>query len=396
MEAPWHLKSGCQHALSGLNKRLSIFLRLRGKKRCSHRNVDAKGVFYRAMKRRFATVAGALAASVVALAGFAIANFGTAQTNAPRIAFVFATGSTGGTYFPVGQAIAGIVSHPEGVARCDAPGACGPAGLVASVRSSEGSIANIRDVNAGRADGGLAQSDIVAEAIAGKGDFRRDGPTRHVRLVADLFPEDVHLIAATRAHIAHVGDLRGKRVVFGAKESGTASTAREILTAYRIGDHQLRASYAPPEIAAARLQKGEIDAVFYVGGAPIELVKSLIGSGKAVLVPIDGAGRKRLIAEDKGLSAETIPADDYPGLKKPLDTVGVHAVLIVNESAPADLIYGMTRALFNPANRSLLDGAHPSARFIRLDTAIKDVPAPIHPGAARFYRERGIVVHTSE
>src|SRR5271156_3414974 len=99
------------------------------------------------MKRRLATFAAVAAASVLALAGFAIANFGTAQTAATRIAFVFSTGSTGGTYFPVGQAIAGIVSHPPGIARCDAPGACGPAGLVASVRSSEGSIANIRDVN---------------------------------------------------------------------------------------------------------------------------------------------------------------------------------------------------------------------------------------------------------
>ena len=348
------------------------------------------------MKRRFATVAGALLTSLVALAGFAVADLGTAQTAATRIAFVFSTGSTGGTYFPVGQAIAGIVSHPPGIARCDAPGACGPAGLVASVRSSEGSIANIRDVNSGRADGGLAQSDIVAEAIAGKGDFRREGPARHVRLLADLFPEEVHLIASARAHITHVGDLRGKRVVFGAKESGTASTAREILAAYRIGEHQLRASYAPPEVAATRLQKGEIDAVFFVGGAPIEFVRSLVSSGKAVLVPIDGAGRKRLIAEDKGLMGETIPEDDYPSLKKPLETVGVHAVLIVNDTAPADLIYGMTRALFNPANRSLLDDAHPSARTIRLETAIKDVPAPLHPGAARFYRERGLIAHTGE
>jgi len=361
-----------------------------------HRNIDAKGVFYRAMKRQFATVAGALLASLVTLAGFAVANIDMAQTAIPHVAFVFATGSTGGTYFPVGQAIAGIVSHPPGVARCDAPGACGPAGLIASVRSSEGSVANIRDVNAGRADGGLAQSDIVADAVAGKGEFRRDGPERHVRLLADLFPEQVHLIASSRAHIARVSDLRGKRVVLGAKASGSASTAHEILAAYRIGEHQLRASYAPPEVAAQRLQKGEIDAVFFVGGAPIEFVKSLLSSGKAVLVPIDGAGRKRLVAEDKGLSAETIPADDYPGLKKPLETIAVHAVLIVNDNASADLIYGMTRALFDPANRSLLDDAHPSARYIRLETATKDRPAPLHPGAARFYRERGVLAHTGE
>jgi uncharacterized protein len=348
------------------------------------------GVFYRAMKRRFATIAGALFASVLALAGFAVANFGTAQTTAPHIAFVIATGSTGGTYFPVGQAIAGIVSHPPGIARCDTPNVCGPAGLVASVRSSEGSIANIRDVEAGRADGGLAQSDIVADAVAGKGDFRKDGPARHLRMIADLFPEDVHLIAATRAHITRIGELRGKRVVIGTHESGTASTARAILAAYRIGEHQMRTSDISPEVAAQRLQKGEIDAIFFVGGTPIEFVRSLLSSGKATLVPIDGPGRKRLVAADKGLSAETIAAGTYPGLDKPLETVGVHAVLLVNDTASPDVIYGMTRALFNPSNRGLLDSAHPVARFIRLENATKDIPAPLHPGAARFYREMGV------
>jgi TRAP transporter TAXI family solute receptor len=349
------------------------------------------GVFYRAMKRRIATYAAAVAASILSLAGFAIANFGTAQTTAQRIAFVFATGSTGGTYFPVGQAIAGIVSHPPGVARCDTPGVCGPAGLVASVRSSEGSIANIRDVNDGRADGGLAQSDVVAEAVAGKGDFRKTGPQRHVRLIADLFPEDVHLVAAVGAHIAHITDLHGKRVVLGGRESGTASTAREILAAYRVPEWKLKASYAPPEVAAARLAHGDVDAIFFVGGPPIELVRSLIGSGKAVLVTIDGATRKRLVAEDPGLTAEAIPVDDYPGTRKPVETIGVHAVLIVNDQASTDVVYEMTRALFNPANRALLESAHPSARFIRLDAAAKDVPAPLHPGAQRFYREAGIV-----
>src|SRR5271168_133017 len=98
-------------------------------------------VFYLPMKRRIAALIALAAASLLALAGFAVATLGSAQTSAERISFVLATGSTGGTYFPIGQAIAGIISHPPGIARCDAPGACGPAGLVASVRSSEGSIA---------------------------------------------------------------------------------------------------------------------------------------------------------------------------------------------------------------------------------------------------------------
>lgn len=352
------------------------------------------GVFYRAMGRRLAALAAVLLASLAVLAGFAVANLGTAQTT-ERVPFVFATGSTGGTYFPVGQAIAEIVSHPPGLARCDQADACGPAGLVASVRTSAGSVANVLDVNAGRADGGLAQSDIVAEALAGTAEFRRRGAQRNVRLVADLFPEEVHLVAATRAHIAGVTDLRGKRVSFGARESGTASTARLVLAAYHVPEWRLKPDFEEPEAAAQRLERGEIDAIFFVGGAPVDLVRGLLVSGKAELVPIDGAVRNRLIGDGEGLTAETIPAGTYPNQPHATETVGVHAVLIVNEAQPADLVYGITKALFSPTNRALLDAAHPSARFIRLDSATRTLPAPLHPGAARFYREQGIAPKTA-
>jgi TRAP transporter TAXI family solute receptor len=341
------------------------------------------------MKRRLATLSALAGAIALVLAGFAAVSLGSAQTAPGRVSFELATGSTGGTYFPIGQAIAGIVSHPPGIARCDTAGVCGPAGLVASVRTSAGSVANVFDVDAGRADGALAQSDIVAEAIAGKGDFRKAGARKHVRLIANLFLEEVHVVAARDAHIDSIAALKGKRVALGAADSGTASTARAILAAYRIPEWRLKISDDAPEIAARRLERGEIDAFFFVGGAPVELVRSLIAAGKATLVPIDGKGRKQLLAEEPGLTAETIPAADY-GTAAPTETVGVHAVLIVNDAVPGDVVYGMTKALFNPANRALLDAAHPSARQIRLDSAAGILPAPLHPGAARFYREMGI------
>jgi TRAP transporter TAXI family solute receptor len=347
------------------------------------------------MQRRIVALIALVAVSLLALAGFGVVSLGTAQSQESRISFVLATGSTGGTYFPIGQAIAGIVSHPPGVARCDGPGVCGPAGVVASVRSSPGSIANVLDVDAGRTDAALAQSDIVAEAVAGKGDFRKWGAQNHVRMIADLFPEEVHVVAATRAHIRNISDLRGKRVALGVADSGTASTARAILAAYRIPEWRLKAVNDPPEIAAQGLDRGEIDAFFFVGGAPVDLIRGLIASGKAELVPIDGAGRKHLLAEEPGLTAETIPAEDYQGERGATDTVGVHAVLIVNAAVPADLVFGVTRSLFNPANRALLDAAHPSARLIRLDTATTTMPAPLHPGALHFYRDMGLAPHTA-
>ena len=351
-------------------------------------------VFYWSMVRRPAALLLFVAASILALAGSAVVSLGTAQTEAPHISFVLATGSTGGTYFPVGQAIAQIISHPPGAPRCDVAPVCGPPGLIASTRSSLGSVANVLDVNAGRVDSGLAQSDILAEAIAGKGEFHKSGPMSHVRVIADLFPEEVHLVAARGAKIKTAADLNGMRGAIGPVGSGTAGIAHEILAAWHVPEKRVTTNDDTPDMAAQRLSRGEIDAFFFVGGAPVSFIRDLLASGKAELVPLDGAGRKRLIAAQPGLSAETIAASDYPAISAPIETIGVHAIWIVNDREPPTLVYDITKAMFSPANRAQLDAAHPSARAIRPETATQLLPAPLHPGAAQYYREFSAPVRT--
>jgi len=307
---------------------------------------------------------------------------------AQRISFVIATGPTGGTYFPIGQAMAGIISHPHGVDRCDAAGVCGPDGLIASVQTSAGSVENVTDVDSGRVDSGLAQADVVREAVKGEGPFAKTGALKNLAVIAALFPEDVHVVASKKSGIATIAQLRGKRVSLGDEESGTAVTARAVLHAWRISEWRIKASNMDSATAADALDKGKIDAFFFVGGAPVGLVADLIARGRAVLVPVDGAGRTRLLKEDTALSADVIPANTYAGAPA-TQTVSTRALWIVNDSAPKAIVYGVARALFNPANRMKLDQSHPSAKFIRLDTAASNPPAPLHPGAARFYREAG-------
>src|SRR6201996_7038234 len=111
-------------------------------------------------------------ATLGAVAAIAALASGAVAADTPRIPFQIATGSTTGTFFPVGEAIAGIVSHAPGVARCDAAGVCGPLGLIASARTSQGTVDNLLSVNAGDADSGLAQSDVVAAAVKGEGPFK--------------------------------------------------------------------------------------------------------------------------------------------------------------------------------------------------------------------------------
>jgi uncharacterized protein len=341
------------------------------------------------MTRRFAGFGLLMAGSAAVLAILVGAGLVTAQTDAPRISFIVATGPSGGTYFPVGQALADIVSHPPGVARCDTPDVCGPSGLIASARTSDGAFANVIAVNAHRVDAALVQSDVVADAVAGKGAFKKPGAQSHIRIIADLFPEEVHVVVARNAHIASIADLKGKRVSIGAEDSGTIETARALLAAYRIPERRIKESNDSADVAAQKLQRGEIDAFVFVGGAPVVLVESLIARGQAVLVPIDGAGRKRLLTQMPSFAPAVIAADVYPG-SGAVQTISERAIWIVNDSEPADLVYGVTKALFNPLNRELLDDSHPAAKWIRLQAAVATLPAPLHPGAARFYREARI------
>lgn len=304
-----------------------------------------------------------------------------------RIAFQISTGSTGGTYFPVGELIAGLLSHPPGAQRCEKSRLCGPPGLIVTARTSEGAVANVQAVDNGTFTSGLAQSDVVAEAVAGKGAFKKGGPRKHIRVIAALFPEEVHLVVAASSKISSVLDLKHKRVSLGAENSGNLVTARAVLTAFRLRERHLKASFDTPDIAAQKLARHELDAFFFVGGTPVPLVQDLIARKQAKLVPIDGDGRARLLKASSSLSADAIQAGTYPGSGK-IETVKGRALWIVNDKQPAALIYDITRALFESANAQALQ-ANASARRINLDTAARDLPAPLHPGAEKFYRERG-------
>ena len=328
-------------------------------------------------------------AGIFVLAGLAVTGFGTVNGWAQRISFAIATGPSSGTYFPVGETIAGLISHPPGMDRCSKPATCGPEGLIATAQTSPGAYANVLAVNTGRVDSALAQSDVVAQAVAGQGAFKKK--QSDIRTIATLFPEDIHLLASAKSKIHTLADLRRKRVSVGALNSGTAVTAHAVLSAAGLltgRRNAIKASNDSADIAAQKIQAGQIDAFFFVGGAPVPLVEALVSSGQAILVPIDGSVRDKLIAEGHGLAADRIAASTY-GTAHAVETVSVQAVWIVNDQESADVVYGLTRALFNASNRTLLNQGPHSARLITLAGATQNIAAPLHPGASRFYREAG-------
>lgn len=340
------------------------------------------------MQQRIAALA-ALACFVALIVGLLVSGgvIGAGDDVPGRISFQIATGSTTGTYFPVGQAMAGLLSHPPGIGRCETATVCGPAGVIISARTSPGAAANLQMVNQGQVDSGLVQGDVIAAAVTGRGPFRRVGPQKHVRVIGSLFAEQVHLVVAAASRIAGVEDLRGRRIAFGTDGSGSAVTAREILAAWHIPEsavHVVRGDSS----SDALLRDGKIDAFFVVAGVPLDAVSALVRARRARLVPIDGPGRERLLHMVPALAPSTIAANAYPGQPE-IATVSTRAYWITRDGESDALIYGLTRALFNPANRPALSASHPSAGEIGLDNAANESPAPLHPGAARFFREMG-------
>jgi len=328
-----------------------------------------------------------LAAAGIALAsGLALWPGPSGAAEPSRQSFDILTGSAGGNYFPVGELIARAISHPPGLARCERTGVCAPPGIIVSARTSDGAVANVLAVDAGSAASGLAQTPVVADAVSGRGPFRQAGRQTHIRVMADLFGETVQLVA--RPGIASVADLRGKRIAVGNEGSGGDVIATAILSASGVRAGVIRHQGADASVAA--LRQGRIDAFFFLGGAPAPAIAGLVAGGEAKLVAIGGKLRTRLLTRVPGLSAETIAAGLYRGTG-PLDTVGARTLWIANDGAPSATVYGIVRALFNPANRELLAQGERPAPDIRLgETANLDV-VPLHPGAVRFYRESGML-----
>ena len=307
-----------------------------------------------------------------------------------RIAFQISTGSTTGTYFPVGALLAQLLSHPPGVGRCEAANACGPSGLIVSTRASQGSVANVLAVNGGMVTSGIAQTDVMAQAVAGQGPFRKIGPAKQLRAIANLYGEDLHLVAAKKAKIKSVADLRGKRVSLSTEGSGTIVTTRAVLAAYRLTEKSFTPNYDSADMAVDLLQAGKLDAMFFVGGTPASVLQPLLDEDVAELVPIDGEGLKRLLAKEPYLSGHTIAKGTYANAPA-VDTVSVDALWFTDASQPDNLVYGMLKALYNPANRGVLQTARQGSHFMDPSLGAKSGAALLHPGAVRYFTEVGVL-----
>ncbi len=324
--------------------------------------------------------------------GLSVATLVTATVSfADMTFFRIGTGGVGGTYYPIGGLIANAISNPPGSRACDAGGSCGAPGVVAIAQSANGSVANITAIEGGNLEAGLSQSDVAYWAYTGTGVWEGQPPAKKVRAIAALYPETVHLVVGANSGIKNVTDLKGKRVSLDQPGSGTLVDARLVLGAAGIDEKKdIKAEYLKGNPASDKLKDGKLDAYFSVAGYPKSSVVDGTSQGKASLANIDGAIRDKLLAENQFFAKDTIPAGIYKGVGE-IETISVTALMLVSADVAEDTVYEITKALWNKQTRKLLDNGHAKGKRVTMESALDGVSVPLHPGAKKFYREKGLL-----
>lgn len=363
---------------------------------------------------RVMTLAAALGAAV---AGAMMVSSARAD-DAPKF-FRIGTAATTGTYFQIGAEIANAISKPPGARACERGGSCGVDGLVAVAQATEGSIGNVIAVGQGQLEAAFAQADIAAwaydgtvPAIAaekpspGKSNkacraaprppsngaalLTKAGPIRNLRAIAALYPEAVHLVV--RASIHSFADLKGKTVALGEPASGTLVEARMVLGAEGLQECQFKAQYLRLADAAALIEQNALDAFFLTGGVPVPAIVDAASMQPLHLLAIAGKPRDALLHAYPFITAATIPGATYPGIDAETPTIALPTLFVVNAAVSDALVYGITKALWQESTRRLLEAGHPAGKAIRIETALTGIALPLHPGAARYYTERGVTL----
>ena len=291
--------------------------------------------------------------------------------------FRIGTGGTAGTYYPVGGMIANAVSQPGKI--------------VATAQATNGSVANVNGVAGGALESGFSQSDVATWAYTGTGVYEGKPKVTDLRMIANLYPESIHLVVKKGSGIKSVSDLKGKRVALDEPGSGTLVNARIVLAAYGVKESDIKPEYIKPNQAGDKLKDGALDAFFFVGGAPAGAIAELASSGTGIeLVPLSGPQADALRKTNPYLAVDTIAAGTYKDVPA-VQTMAMGAQWVTSAKADTETVYQITKALYGKAAQDTLAAGHAKGKFITKENAVKGVGIPFHPGAERFYKEAGLL-----
>jgi TRAP transporter TAXI family solute receptor len=284
------------------------------------------------------------------------------------------TGGTSGVYYPLGVAISKVLTDKV-------------EGTRPSVQATKGSVENLNLLQGGKGEIAFTLGDSLAAGVAGSADAGFKAPLDKVRTLGAIYPNYVQIVASQESGIKSIADLKGKRVSVGAPKSGTELNARAILAAAGMSyDDLAKVEYLDFAQSVELMKNRQLDATLQSAGLGVASIRDL-----AVSVPITVVSVPAEIAAKIGqpFFTATIPANTYEGQSAEVTTVAVPNFLVTRADLPEELVYKLTQAIFE--NVSELEAAHAAAKGIKIETAAKGSPAPLHPGAAKYFTEKNVM-----
>ncbi|TWT04830.1 TAXI family TRAP transporter solute-binding subunit [Planomicrobium sp. CPCC 101079] len=277
------------------------------------------------------------------------------------------TGGTTGTYYPLGGAMAQIIETETGIDT--------------TAESSQASAANMTALADGSGQIAFVQTDTAFYASEGTNMFEGE-VIDTVSAIGALYPETIQLVTTEGSGITSFEDLAGKSVSVGAPGSGTYINAEQLLEIHGMTMEDVEAQNLDFAESQESLQSGQIEAAFITAGTPTGAVEGLSATADVAIVPVAQDKADALIEKYPYYAHDTVPADTY-GIPEEVPTVSVLAMLVVQNDLSEDLVYDITKAIYENTDQI----QHAKAAFIKPETALEGIGIPVHPGAQRYFDE---------
>lgn len=311
---------------------------------------------------------------------FASIIFCGAAFSAERVFFGIATGGTGGTYYPLGGMLAQMISNKVMI---------GDKKLSATAETGNASVANATLLSRAGIESAFVAADILDAAFKGTKQFEGKD-LKNLRALGALYPETVQLVVRASAGVKTFEDLKGKSISSGSPGSGQWQLLGDLLNSYGLDRKKdISEDYSSFSQSVEKIKDGNLDASLITAGTPTASVLELANHHDIIILPLTGPAIKELQKIQPYYADSILPANTYKGQTADVETIAVRAIWATHDKLDDETAYNVVKALYE--NTDTLAKVHVKGKEISLEKALESVSIPIHPGAEKYYREKGLI-----
>ncbi|MFZ9989538.1 MAG: TAXI family TRAP transporter solute-binding subunit [Burkholderiaceae bacterium] len=296
-----------------------------------------------------------------------------------RVFFGIATGGTGGTYYPLGGMLAQLISNK---ATTDGKK------ITATAEAGGASVANAKLLGNKDIESAFVAADIMDAAYNGKAQFN-GAAIKNLRALGALYPETVQLVTREDMNINSLKDLKGKSISSGSPGSGQYQLVTDLLRVNGMARTDVKEDSSSFTQAVDKIKDGNLNATLITAGVPTAAVTDFAQSHKLKVVPLAGAEIQALLKDQPFYTQVDLPANSYKGQTQAVPTLAVMAIWATHADVPENIAYEVTKALYE--NTDTMGKVHVQGKNINLKTAMAVGSVPLHPGAIRYYKEKGLI-----